>query len=213
MIKLKKTEIIILILTIIYLIIAAIIYPQLPEQIATHWNAEGIADDFSPKLFGVLIMPFFFVFVLVIYSLFSRTEYFKQKEIGKQLSTTITMSILFLFFISILSLIYNVGIKFNMSYFMIPATSILLIALGIILKNVKTRNPFFGIRTPWTLLDQETWEKTHVFASKVFIILGILLLTSIFYLKHFAIIFMITLLGSVVIIFVYSYHIYKKKKK
>lgn len=62
MIKLKKTEIIILILTIIYLIIAAIIYPQLPEQIATHWNAQGIADDFSPKLFGVLIMPFFFFF-------------------------------------------------------------------------------------------------------------------------------------------------------
>lgn len=213
MIKLKKTEILILILTIVYLITAAIIYPYLPEQIATHWNAQGIADDFSPKLFGVLIMPFFFIFVLVIYSMFSRTEYFKKEEINKQLSTTITLSVLFLFLISILSLVYNLGIKFNMSYFMIPATSALLIALGIILKNVKTRNPFFGIRTPWTLLDQETWEKTHVFGSKVFIILGILLLSSVFYLKHFVLLFMIALLGSVVLIFVYSYHIYKKKKK
>lgn len=213
MIKLKKTEILILILTIVYLITAAIIYPYLPEQIATHWNAQGIADDFSPKLFGVLIMPFFFIFVLVIYSMFSRTEYFKKEEINKQLSTTITLSVLFLFLISILSLVYNLGIKFNMSYFMIPATSALLIALGIILKNVTTRNPFFGIRTPWTLLDQETWEKTHVFGSKVFIILGILLLPSVFYLKHFVLIFMIAILGSVVLIFVYSYHIYKKKKK
>lgn len=207
----KKTEIIIVILIIIYLIITTIIYPHLPDTIATHWNSKGVADGFSPKLIGVLIMPLFFLFVLGTYSFLSRTNYLKTKDMKKQLSTTMLVSVLFLFYVSILSLAYNLGYNFNMNFFITIATSVLIIAIGIILKKIKKRNFFFGIRTPWTLLDQEVWEKTHIFGGKVFIVSGILLLVCVFFVKNYILIFLSVLFVMLITIFLYSYYVFKQK--
>ena len=37
--------------------VAAWLYPSLPEQIPTHWNAAGEIDDYSGKLWGVIVLP------------------------------------------------------------------------------------------------------------------------------------------------------------
>lgn len=97
---------------------------------------------------GDLILPIFFVILVVIHSLFTRSDFFKNINLRRQLDITIVLTILFLFYISILSLVYNSGKIFNVSYFIIPATAALFIALGVILRNIKERNLFFGIRTP-----------------------------------------------------------------
>jgi uncharacterized membrane protein len=34
--------------------VAAYLYPDLPEQIPTHWNIEGEVDDYTPKPWGVM---------------------------------------------------------------------------------------------------------------------------------------------------------------
>ncbi|MFA5746100.1 MAG: SdpI family protein [archaeon] len=213
MFKINKVEILIMVLLVIYSILAISLYPAMPEIIATHWNAQGVADGFSSKFWGVTILPIFFIILLAVFAMFSRTEYFDNKDMKNQLNMTIIMTMVFLFYVSILSLIYNVGIKFNMSYFIIPATAALFIALGIILRGIKQRNPFFGIRTPWTLLNQEVWEKTHKLGGWLFIILGIVTLTAVFYLQYFTIIFFIAIIAVLLITFIYSYIIYKKKKK
>ena len=168
---------------------------------------------FSPRLWGILIMPIFFVIIFFIYALFSRSGVFKNAEIKKQLDLTIVLSMLFLFYISILSLIYNIGIHFNFSYFIIPATSALFIVMGIILMKIKKRNLFFGIRTPWTIVDDEVWIKTHKLGGWLFIIIGITTLIAIVYIKHFTIIFFSEIIGLLLITFVYSYVLYKKKHK
>jgi uncharacterized membrane protein len=213
MAKLDKTEIFILVLIIIYSIVAFFLYSHMPETMATHWNINGVADGFSPRLWGILIMPIFFVIIFFIYALFSRSGVFKNAEIKKQLDLTIVLSMLFLFYISILSLIYNIGIHFNFSYFIIPATSALFIVLGIILMKIKKRNLFFGIRTPWTIVDDEVWIKTHKLGGWLFIIIGITTLIAIVYIKYFTIIFFSEIMGLLLITFVYSYMLYKKKHK
>jgi uncharacterized membrane protein len=211
--RLNKTEIFILILIVIYLIAAYFLYPLMPSSIATHWNIKGTADGFSSRLFGVLIMPIFFIILFVIYYLFSRSNILKNTELKKQLDVTIILSVLFLFFVSILSLIYNVGIKFNMSKLMIPATSILFITMGFILKDIKKRNLFFGIRTPWTLIDDVVWRKTHKLGGWLFIVFGIILLFAMLYIEYFTTIFLFSIIGILLITFVYSYMVYKKEKK
>lgn len=211
--RLNKTEIFILILIVIYLIAAYFLYPLMPSSIATHWNIKGTADGFSSRLFGVLIIPIFFIILFVIYYLFSRSNILKNTELKKQLDVTIILSVLFLFFVSILSLIYNVGIKFNMSKLMIPATSILFITMGFILKDIKKRNLFFGIRTPWTLIDDKVWRKTHKLGGWLFIVFGIILLFAMLYIEYFTTIFLFSIIGILLITFVYSYMVYKKEKK
>jgi uncharacterized membrane protein len=212
MTKLKKIEIIILIIILLYSIIAFFLYSHMPETIATHWNINGVADGFSPRLWGILIMPIFFVIIFFIYSLFSRSNLFKNAELKKQLDMTIIFSVLFLFYVSILSLIYNTGIHFNFSYFIIPATSALLITLGIILMKLKKRNLFFGIRTPWTIVDDDVWIKTHKLGGWLFIIIGITTLFALLYIKYFTIIFFTEIILLLFVTFIYSYLLYKKNR-
>ena len=211
--KLNKTEIFILVLIIIYSIVAFFLYSLMPETIATHWNINGVADGFSPKLWGILIMPIFFVIIFLIYYVFSRSRLFSNADLKKQLDLTIILSVLFMFYVSILSLIYNIGIHFNFSYFIIPATSVLFIVLGIILMKIKKRNLFFGIRTPWTIVDDDVWRKTHKLGGWLFIVLGLIVLFALFYIKYFTIIFFIAIISILLITLIYSYVIYKNKHK
>jgi len=40
------------------------------------------------------------------------------------------------------------------------------------------RNPWIGIRTPWTLADDEVWARTHRFAGPIFVVGGALITLS-----------------------------------
>ena len=59
----KKTLIIASIVTLFPIIIGLLLWDQLPEQLATHFNAAGQPDDYSPKIFAVVGLP---VLMLVI---------------------------------------------------------------------------------------------------------------------------------------------------
>jgi len=32
-------------------------YPQIPEQMAIHWNISGVADGYSSKVWGLFLVP------------------------------------------------------------------------------------------------------------------------------------------------------------
>ena len=60
-----------------------------------------------------------------------------------------------------------------MTQMLAPAFGVLFYYVGILTQNAK-RNWFIGIRTPWTLSNEEVWDKTHKFGSKLFKISGII---------------------------------------
>ncbi|HOZ35678.1 MAG TPA: SdpI family protein, partial [archaeon] len=92
------------------------------------------------------------------------------------------------------------------------ATSALLITLGIILMKLKKRNLFFGIRTPWTIVDDDVWIKTHKLGGWLFIIIGITTLFALLYIKYFTIIFFTEIILLLFVTFIYSYLLYKKNR-
>jgi uncharacterized membrane protein len=48
---------------------------------------------------------------------------------------------------------------------------VLFIALGTLMPRVR-RNPFFGVRTAWTLTSDENWLRTHRVAGYTFVLAG-----------------------------------------
>lgn len=52
---------------------------------------------------------------------------------------------------------------------------VLLIIFGNYFKVIQP-NYFIGIRTPWTLENNEVWKATHVFAGKIWVVGGFLLI-------------------------------------
>ena len=55
--KYKITIIITTLITLLPILFGLIVWNRLPEQIATHWGADGQADGYSGKTFAVFGMP------------------------------------------------------------------------------------------------------------------------------------------------------------
>jgi uncharacterized membrane protein len=126
-----------------------------------------------------------------------------------------TMKIIFILFFKILyiaTLLPSFGYIINMNYFIVPLISLLFIYLGYAIKDVK-RNYFIGIRTPWTLASETVWKKTHNIGGKLFMIMGIIFLSSLLFPQYFIWILIVPLIIVIIFLFVYSYTEYKKINK
>ena len=55
--KYRTTIIITTLITLLPILFGLIVWNRLPEQIATHWGANGQADGYSGKAFAVFGMP------------------------------------------------------------------------------------------------------------------------------------------------------------
>lgn len=210
--KFSKTEITLYIFAFIVLIVGIFLLPNLPNQMATHWNQYGVADGFSSKIISVLIMPISFLVLAFIYSLVSRTKYIKEdKELKNPLDKIMIAAAIFLLLISVLSFLWNIGYNFNMSYFIIPPTGLLFFLIGYLMIDVK-QNYFFGIRNLWTLKNKKVWIKTHYVSGMLFMFLGIFMLFSIFFIKYAFYALLIGVLLASLISFTYSYVVFKNKK-
>ncbi|MHB1651786.1 MAG: SdpI family protein [Desulfitobacteriaceae bacterium] len=73
-------------------------------------------------------------------------------------------------------------------------------------------NYFIGIRNPWTLANEPVWQKTHRLGGKLFVLVGVLGLISVFLnpMLRFGL-FMGGVVALLVITTVYSYWIYRKE--
>lgn len=206
-----KKEILPITLIIISLIIGIFLYPQLPEKVPSHWNVEGEVDAWSSKNFAVFFFPaltlglyFLMTFIPLIDPL--------RKNYPKFALPYFWFRLLFvLFFISLY--LYTLGAAFgtriNIKYFMVPLLSIFLILLGVFLPKIK-KNYFVGIRTPWTIHSEETWEKTHKFGAKIFIGAGIAVLLTLILPGYTFWIFIIIILSAALIPAVYSYFVFRR---
>ncbi|MFI8708247.1 SdpI family protein [Bacillus sp. NPDC077411] len=187
-------------------------WPHLPDTIATHWSGDT-PDGYSPKLIGMLLMVGIMIGTYILLNVVPKID--PKKENYKKFSKSfmmITYSVLVVLFIANMDIIAT-GLGYNLSInrFSGLLVGILFLVIGNYLPQCKP-NYFIGIRTPWTLSNEEVWRKTHRFSGKVFMILGIIMCGSIFAPVTWESYIILTVaLGGAVITMLYSYFAYKKE--
>jgi uncharacterized membrane protein len=190
-------------------------YPQLPNQVPTHWNFSGEVDGYSSKLFAVLFSPFLILFLYVL--LLGVPKIDPLKENYKKFEGThriILYSILtFLVFVHTDIILNGLGYRVSMDWLGSAGIGVLFMILGNYMPRVKA-NYFVGIRTPWTLASELVWAQTHRFGGKVFFLGGLVLIASSL-LPDFAHPYSmgVSLFFIIVLPIVYSYFAYKKLGK
>jgi len=208
----RKSEVIILIIISLSFIIGVYFYPLMPDKMASHWNFKGKVDDYIPKFWGLFLMPFISIGLFLLFVLIPRIDPLKVNiaKFRKYFDTFIVLIILFLFYIYLLTIFWNIGMKFSIIQFLVPAFGIIIYYAGVLVENAK-RNWFIGIRTPWTLSNEKVWEKTHKIGGKLFKIAGVIAFLGVF-LQSSALFFV---LAPVILIaiytIVYSYFEYQKE--
>lgn len=91
--------------------------------------------------------------------------------------------------------------------------AVLCMFIGNYMQAVKT-NYFIGIRTPWTLSNEEVWRKTHYVSGRLFFYGGLISLPLLFLVpSNLAPIPPVSVLvGTAIFSMIYSYIIFKKVK-
>ena len=203
----KKKNIIFLIGFIMMLLICLWFYPKLPQQIPTHWNAQGKIDSYSAKSF--VFMPL--AIYLLGWGLIPFTAKIDpKKENYKRFYSvqTLTQTILCFFSVVILAmtLIASYHPKaINANFIMFPLLALLFIVMGNSMPKIKF-NYTFGVKTPWTLANETVWYKTHRFSGKVWVICGFVVLAGMFLPSKWILSFLLgVILTSALLPFIYSY--------
>jgi len=210
----RKTELFILIFVIVSFIIGIYLYPKMPEQMASHWNAQGNVDDYMPKFWGVFLMPFVFAGLALLFIVIPRIDPLKKniEKFRKYYDGFIILFLIFMLLVYFQTILWNLGIEISPNIVIPIGLGFLFFYIGILFENAK-RNWFIGIRTPWTLSSEKVWNKTHRLGSKMFKISGIVVLFGFLFQKYATYFILIPVLFVAFYLVVYSYVEYQKEKK
>ena len=210
----KKSYLLIIILILISFGIGAYSFPQMPEKMASHWNTKGEVDGYMSKFWGLFLMPIILLGLFLLFILIPKIDPLKENiaKFRKYFDGFIVLITLFLFYIYLLTIAWNLGKRFNMGQMMMPALGMLFYYCGILTENAK-RNWFIGIKTPWTLSSERVWNKTHKIGGKLFKAAGLIAFLGIFF-PNYA--FYFILVPALLVAFytiIYSYFEYQKETK
>lgn len=209
------------------LLISLIAYPFLPEQIPIHFDFNGNPDNYSGKLF-VLMIPIIMAALLVLADFLPKADpksanYAKFPKAYQLLHVLVQLLLLVTHIVTVAYPILQmngslwgvtfVGSSFNTGFIIGPLVGIMLIIIGNYMPKFK-QSYFCGIKTPWALADEENWYKTHRFGGKLWVLGGALMVIIPFLPESIGMILIFTdILILVVIPYLYSYLIYRKKSK
>lgn len=208
-----KGTIISLVIIVVTFIVSAYFFPILPERIASHWNEMGEVNGYMSKFWGTFLIPILMIVFLFIFLVVPRMDP-KQKNIEEVRGAYDAFLVsLFIFFGVIQGFILaaNLGSGISANRVFPVAIGFLLIVLGFIFEKLK-QNWTIGIRTPWTLSSEVVWNKTHALGGKVFKIIGIIACLGAAFSQYAVWFFLSPIILGIIIIFVYSYRIYKKEQ-
>lgn len=193
------------------LALGLILSPQFADQMAIHWNEQGEADGYGSRFMGLWFMPLVTIALTFLTLGIPQIDPLKKniEKFQKEYNTFILLFVVFFAYMHVLTLLFNLGMRFDLLALMVPAFGGFFYYIGVMMEKAK-RNYFIGIRTPWTLADDDVWNQTHRVGAKGFKISGVVAILGVVF-QNLAIWFMIgpVMLVSIYTV-VYSYFAYRK---
>lgn len=191
--------------------------PEL-ERYPVHWNAKGEADGFASRnaVFWVLMLiPITQIFITGVLWFVPKIEplqqNFKQSRKAYNLIWIVLMAFVTAAGIMIVLMYHDDGRVSNEAplKWMAGGLSLLFLSIGNVFGKIR-QNFILGIRTPWTLSSELSWEKTHRLGGRLLVAVGVIGLALTLFLPKFAFIAVMTgIIGVVIFTCIYSYNIWK----
>lgn len=211
----KTTVILVSIVILLSVLAGAMLYNQLPDPMASHWNANDKVDEYMGKFWGVFMLPVMSLGLLLLFLLIPSLDPLKENiaEFRGIFNLFILVMELFLTYVWSLTIIWNLRDgAFEMGAAIIPAMGLLFIFIGYMIRSAK-RNWFIGIRTPWTLSNDKVWAETHRVGGNLFMVSGVIAILGLFFGGQAIWFTLVPILGSTVFLYIYSYVLFQRETK
>ena len=200
-------------ITLLTLVAWLIALPHLPATMPIHWGANGEADGFATKINAMILTVGIMVLIYFVIAFVPRIDPRKEnyKYFSKTYNILLNAVLVLFFFVNMSTILQGLGYNVPMSYIAPIMAGLVFIIIGNYLQRVRS-NYFMGIRTPWTLSNENVWKKTHRLSGKIFFIGGLLILISAFLPDGYkSVIMWGSIVLCVAIPYLYSYLAYKKE--
>ena len=171
----KKTLIVASIVTILPVLIGIVYWNQLPDVMATHFGMNNEADGFSSKAFAVFGMPAILLGILWLGAIATSHDPKKQNISPKMFTLMLWIPPIISIIAAATTYTVNLGYELNIIFLAELFLAIVLIVIGNYLPKAR-QNYTIGIKIPWTLANEENWNRTHRLAGYLWMIGGVLML-------------------------------------
>jgi uncharacterized membrane protein len=154
-------------------------YPSLPSVVPIHWDAHGQVNGWGPKWSLLLYGPGMMLFIVLVFSALPWLSP-RKFEVDSFRATYLYIMIIVVAMMAYCNLLILMsalgslaGVVLDVSRAVEGGACLLLALTGNVLGKVR-RNFFVGIRTPWTIANEQVWNATHRFAARTFFAGGLL---------------------------------------
>ena len=185
-------------------------------ELATHWNLNGEADATMPALKALLFPAGIGLLISLVFSILPSIEPLQERLEGSAplMRTAWIGVLLMLVFVQGMIGAQALGYPVRGDLVVLPVGALLLV-IGNMLP--KSRPGFFvGIRTPWTIVDEDMWIATHRLGGKLMMLAGVVLVALALIpldpaLRSLAVLPVV--LCAALVPVVYSWWLWKRKKR
>jgi uncharacterized membrane protein len=208
----RKSEIAIIGIIVLSFVIGICFYPQMPEKMASHWNAKGQVDGYMSKFWVLFLMPLVLAGLALLFFAIPKIDPLKAniERFRKYYDGFIILLLVFFLSIDLQIILWNLGIEISPNVMLPIGLGLLFFYIGILCEHSK-RNWFIGIRTPWTLSSERVWDRTNKVGGKLFKTAGVIIFVGVFFQKYALFFIIISVLVVAVYTTVYSYFEYQKE--
>ena len=202
-----KTLIITSVIILLPILAGLLLWNQLPDPMPSHWNASGEVDDWSSKPFAIIGLPLILLAAQWLCVLGTAADPKKNNHPQKILH-------LVLWIIPVLSVVLHTVVYLTALGYGVRMEVVMPVLLGVVFTIIGNylpkckQNYTIGIKIPWTLDNEENWNKTHRFAGWLWTFCGIAIMFTGFF-GGFWVFLPITFLMVLAPIF-YSYILHRK---
>lgn len=188
------------------------LWGRLPERVPTHFNFQGVADGWSGKPFAVFGLPLFLLAVHFL-CVFGVSHDPKAGNVsGKMRALVLWICPGVSLFVAAMIYPSALGYPVNARVFAMLLTGAVFVVVGNYLPKCR-QNYTVGIKLPWTLHDEENWNRTHRLAGPLWVAGGFLMILNAFLPFNPAYVFAGVLILGVGVPVVYSAALYVMKHR
>ena len=202
-----KTMILTSIIILAPIVVGLILWDKLPAQMATHFDANGVADDWTPKEFAVFGLPLLLLVVHWFCMAFTSVDPKKQNFSDKVITLVMWLCPVVSIAGNGATYLYAIDNTVNTVPMAILLVGCVFLVIGNYMPKMK-QSYTIGIKIPWALNGEENWNRTHRLGGYTFMLAGVLTIIAGF-LQQFWLVPVALVIASLVPV-LYSFILYKK---